>query len=239
MAQICVGGAAYEQEYYTIRVAENYANTPTAPGIKDVKDTEAVLHKLGAPWDLERISIHIRGGSVFTGENAIRDYLRAQDVEVVFHPNTYVEVFVPNSSSYWKSWHQFEDNSKLADGAPILLVPQSLERPDVLPRPIEQMLATYEIRHHKNTSGLGERTKRTATLTFHDSRRENGHYVEEKWCGQRQHYFTLAHWHLKNSTATEEDIAKDLATNGSPWLHIDVQVGDEWILGTDFLAMRE
>ena len=232
MVQICVGGLAYEEEYYTVRVAENYANTPTAP--------EAVLHKLGAPWDLERISIHIRDGRVFTGENALRDYLQALGVEVVFHPSTYVEVLVPCSSSCWKLWHQFEDNSKLADGAPIQLVPQSLEKPDVLPRPIEQMLATYKIQHHKNKApGLGESTKRTATLIFHDSHRENGHYVEEKWCGQRQHYSTIAHWHLMNPTATEENRAKDLATNGSPWLHIDVQVGDDWILGTDFLAMRE
>lgn len=231
MVQICVGGDAYVQEYYTIRVTENYANTPTA--------SEAVLHKLGAPWDLERISIHIRDGRVFTGENALRGYLQALGVEVVFDPTTYVEVLVPCSSSHWKSWHQFEDNSKLADGAPILLVPQSLEKPDVLPLPIEQMLATFKIRHHKNTSGLGDSTKRTATLIFHDSDSENGHYVEEKWCGQRQHYFTIAHWHLKNPTATEESRAKDFDTNGSPWSHIDVQVGDEWILGTDFLAMRE
>ena len=81
MVQICVGGLAYEKEFFTLRVAENYANTPTAP--------EAVLHKLGAPWDLERISIHIRDGRVFTGENALRDYLQALGVEVVFHPSTW------------------------------------------------------------------------------------------------------------------------------------------------------
>lgn len=231
MAQISVGGAAYEKEFYTIRVAENYADTP--------KDTEAVLHKLGSQWDFERISIHLRDGSVFTGEDALRNYILAQGVKVFFHPNTYVEVFVPDTSSYWKSWNQFEDNSRLADGAPILIVPESLERRDVLPRPFELMLATYDIRHHKNTSGLEASTKRTATLIFHDSHRENGHYVEEKWCGQRQHYFTLAHWHLMNPTATEEDIAKNLATNGSPWSNIDVKVGDEWITGADFLAMRE
>ena len=80
MVQISVGGAAYEEEFYTIRVAENYADTP--------KDTEAVLHKLGSQWDLERISIHLRDGRVFTGEDALRNYLLAQGVKVFFHPNT-------------------------------------------------------------------------------------------------------------------------------------------------------
>jgi hypothetical protein len=233
MAQICVGGLAYEKDFFTIRVAENYANTPSAPEIKDVKATEAVLHKLGAPWNLERISIHMRDGSVFTGENALRNYLLAQGVKVFFHPTTYVEVFVPCSSSYWKSWDQFEANSTLADGAPILLVPQSLEKPDVLPRPFELMLATYEIRHCTNTApGLCETRKRSGTLTFQDS---DNHYIKDEL---GQHYFSLAQWHLKNPTATEEDIAKDLATNGSPWSHIDVKVGDEWITGCTFLALR-
>lgn len=230
MTQISVGGSAYEKQFYTIRVAENYADTP--------RDTEAVLHKLGSQWDFERISIHIRGGRVFTGKDALRDYLRAQGVEVTFHPTTYVEVFVPDSSSYWKSWHQFEENSMLADGAPILIVPQSLEKPNVLPRPCALMVATYDILHHTNTApGLCETRKRSGTLTIQDSHSEHGHYIKDEL--EDQHYFSLAHWHLMNPFATEEDIEKDFATNGSPWSHIDIKVGDEWIQGTDFLAMRE
>ena len=232
MAQICVGGPSYENDFFTIRVAENYANTPSAPEIKDVKATEAVLHKLGAPWNLERISIHTRDGSVFTGETALRDYLRAQGVEVCFHPTTYVEVFVPCSSSYWKSWHQFEANSTLADGAPILLVPEGLFPVDLLPRPFELMLATYEIRHYKNTAAARPSTKETATLIIQDS---DNHCIKDEL---GQHYFSLAQWHLKNPFATEEDIAKDFAANGSPWSHIDVKVGDEWITGCTFLALR-
>ena len=227
MAQISVGGPSYDKKIYTIRVAENYADKPN--------DTEAVLHKLGSQWDFERISIHIRDGRVFTGKDALRNYLLAQGVKVLFHPTTYVEVFVPDSSSYWKSWHHFEENSMLADGAPILLVPESLETRDVLPRLFALMLATYDIRHHKNTApGLSETRKRTGTLTIQDS---HNHYIKDEL--EDQHYFSLAHWHLMNPFATEEDIAKDLETYGSPWSHIDVKVGDEWIQGTDFLAMRE
>lgn len=231
MCQISVGGASYEKEFYTIRVAADYAKTPSAPDIKDVKDTEAVLHKLGSLWDFERISIHIRDGRIFTEKNALRDYLLAQGVKVFFNPTTYAEVFVPSSSSYWKSWDLFQDNSKLAEGSPILIVPQSLEKPDVLPRPFDLMLATYEIRHNKNTApGLCETRKRTGTMTFQDS---GNHYIKDELGGQ--HYFTLAHWHLMNPFATEKDIAKDFATNGSPWSHIDVKVGDEWITGCSFL----
>ena len=227
MAQISVGGPSYDRKIYTIRVAENYTDSP--------KDTEAVLHKLGSQWDFERISIHLRGGRVFTGKDALRNYLLAQGVVVTFHPTTYVEVFVPDSSSYWKSWHQFEDNSRLADGAPILLVPESLERRDVLPRLFALMLVTYDIRHHINTApGLCETRKRSGTLTIQDS---HNHYIKDELGDQ--HYLSLAHWHLMNPFATEEDIAKDLETYGSPWSHIDVKVGDEWIQGTDFLAMRE
>ena len=227
MAQISVGGAAYEEEFYTLRVAENYTDSP--------KKTEAVLHKLGSQWDFEQISIHIRGGRVFTGKDALRNYLLAQGVEVFFHPTTYVEVFVPDSSSYWKSWHQFEDNSRLADGAPILIVPESLKRRDVLPRPFDLMLVTYDTCHHKNTApGLCETRKRSGTLTFENS---DNHYIKDEL--EDQYYSSLAHWHLMNPNATEEHIAKDSATNGSPWSHIDVKVGDEWIVGTDFLAMRE
>ena len=95
------------------------------------------------------------------------------------------------------------------------------------------MLATYEIRHHKNTApGLCETKKRTATLTIQDS---DNHCIKDEL---GQHYFSLAQWHLKNPFATEEDIAKDLTTNGSPWLHIDVKVGDEWLVGTIFLLKR-
>ena len=227
MAQISVGGSAYEKQFYTIRVAENYADSP--------KKTEAVLHKLGSQWDFDRISIHLRDGRVFTGKDALMNYLRAQGVEVLFHPTTYVEVFVPDSSSYWKSWHQFEDNSRLADGAPILIVPESLERRDVLPRPFDLMLATYDICHHTNTApGLCETRKRSGTLTFENS---DNHCIKDEL--EDQHYSSLAHWHLMNPFATEEHIAKDFATNGSPWSHIDIKVGDEWIQGTDFLAMRE
>ena len=233
MTQNSVGGPSYEKEFYTIRVAANYANTPLAPSINDVKITEAVLHKLGSQWDFERISIHIRDGRVFTGKDALKDYLIAQGVNVIFDPTTYAEVFVPGGCSYWKSWDLFQDNSKLAEGAPILIVPQSLEKPDVLPRPFELMLATYEIRHHKNAAPAQPSTKRTATLTFQDS---DNHYIKDELGGQ--HYFTLAHWHLMNPFATEEDIAKDLATNGSPWSHIDVKVGDEWESGCTFLALR-
>ena len=235
MTQTSVGGPAYDKEFYTIRVARNYTNSPLAPSIKDVKDTEAVLHKLGSHWDLERISIHIRDGRVFTGKDALRDYLRAQGVRVIGHPSYYAEVFVPCPCSYWKSWHMFEDNSKPAHGASILIVPQSLEKPDVLPRSFELMLATYEIRHHKNTFAARPSTKEVATLTIQDSSSEYGHCIKNEL---GQHYFSLAHWHLKNPFATEEDIAKDLTTNGSPWLHIDVKVGDEWLVGTIFLLKR-
>jgi len=235
MAQICVGGLAYEKDFFTIRVGPNFANTPLAPSINDVKDTEAVLHKLGAPWDLERISIHIRDGRVFTGKDALRDYLLAQGVKVIGSPSNYAEVLVPCPCSYWKSWHQFEDNSKLAEGAPILIVPESLEKPNVLPRSFELMLATYKIRHHKNTFAARPSTKEVATMTIQDSSSEYGHCIKNEL---GQHYFSLAQWHLKNPFATEEDIAKDLATNGSPWSHIDVKVGDEWMTGCTFLALR-
>lgn len=232
MAQICVGGTSYEKDFFTIRVAPNFANTPLAPSINDVKDTEAVLHKLGAPWDLERISIHIRDGRVFTGKDALRDYLLAEGVKVIGNPTNYAEVLVPCPCSYWKSWHQFEDNSKLAEGAPILIVPESLEKPDVLPLPFKLMLATYEIRHHKNTAPAQPSTKDTATLTIQNS---DDHFIKNHL---GLHYSSMAMWHLNNSFATEEDIAKDFAANGSPWSHIDVKVGDEWITGDTFLAQR-
>jgi hypothetical protein len=232
MCQTSVGGPAYEKEFYTIRVAQNYANTPLAPSIKDVKHTEAVLHKLGSQCDLERISIHTRHGHVFTGKDALGDYLRAQGVRVIGHPSTYFEVFVPCPCSYWKSWHMFEDNSKLADGAPVYVVSKEDAALDVLPRPFELMLATYEIRHHKNTAAARPSTKETATLTIQDS---DNHCIKNEL---GQHYFSLAQWHLKNPFATEEDIAEDLATNGSPWSHIDVKVGDEWLTGSMFLLKR-
>ena len=231
MRQTSVGGVPYEKKLYVIRVAESYANTRVAPKIKNVKDTEAVLHKLGAQWDFELISIHNRDGRVFTGKDALRDYLHAQGVNVFFNPTTYAEVFVPCPSSYWKSWDMFLDNSKLAEGAPVYVFSQEA---DVLPLPFELMLATYEIRHHKNTApGLCETKKRAATLTIQDI---DDHYIKDELGGQ--HYFSLAHWHLMNPFATEEDIAKDLATNGSPWSHIDVKVGCEWMTGCTFLAQR-
>jgi hypothetical protein len=61
------------------------------------------------------------------------------------------------------------------------------------------------------------------------------HFIKDKL---GLHYSSMVLWHLKNPFPTEEYIANDFATNGSPWSHIDVKVGDEWITGHTFLAQR-
>ena len=216
----CRGGASYDKRKFVIRVASRYANTETAPTIKNADDTEAALYKLGSSWDLERISIHTSDGSTY---NSLRNYLLAQGVKIMCHPITYVEVCI---DTYWQSWEEFSSNSTLADGAPIIMVPQGMEYPVVLPRGgVAYALATYKFRHteRKSPSDPNEFYEAKLVVSSPDCER-----VIELNDGEGT--MSLNQWTYDWEPKHEE--------LGSPWSYIDVKVGDNWVSGITFRSLR-
>ena len=222
---IPTGGNRYAANNYILRVVKKACIEGKEP-----HETEAILVKKGLITDIaDQIEIHMRSGEVYT---SIESYLTANAHSLRFaDPWMYVEVLVTTSEygSAWITGTQFEEESQPSKSQEIMPIPS----PYVLPRGgSSYAVATYEIRHCKNTAPAQPSTKEIATLTIRDI---NDHYIKDKL---GQHYFSLAQWHLKNPFATEDDIAKDLKKNGSPWSLIDVLVGNKWVTGPMFLAQR-
>jgi hypothetical protein len=143
----------------------------------------------------------------------------------------YVEVLVVTSAygSAWITGTQFVEETQPSKYEEMMPNPP----PTALPRGGPAYgVATYKIRHCKNTAAAQPSTKETATLTIRDT---DDHYIKDRL---GQHYFSLAQWHLKNPFATEEEIAKEHEKNGSPWSHTEVLIAGEWITGCMFLAER-
>jgi hypothetical protein len=230
------GGSRYAATNYILRVEKKACKEGTEP-----HQTEAILVKKGLVTDItDQIEIHTRRGEVYT---SIEGYLDAHAHSVRFaDPWIYVEVLVPTSNSGssripglsygesgWIPGMRFEEESQPCTSEEMMHTPP----PYVLPRGGSAYgAATYEIRHYKQTEPAEPSTKRRATLTIKDI---NDHSIKDKL---GQHYFSLAMWNLNNPFATDDDIAKDIETNGSPWSRIDVLVGEEWVSGTVFLSRR-
>ena len=219
------GGSRYAATNYILRVEKKACKEGTEPD-----QTEAILIKKGLITDIaDQIEIHTRSGEVYT---SIETYLTANAHSIRFaDPWMYVEVLVVTSAygSAWITGTQFEENSQPSTSEEMM---PNLT-PYVLPRGGPAYgVATYKIRHYKNTAAAQPSTNEIATLTFQDI---DDHYIKDQL---GQHYFSLAQWHLKNPFATNEDIAKDLEKNGSPWSLIDVHVGGKWVTGCMFLAQR-
>ena len=219
------GGSRYAATNYILRVEKKACKEGTEP-----EQTEAILVKKGLVTDIaDQIEIHTRSGEVYT---SIESYLTANAHSLRFaDPWIYVEVLVVTSAygSAWITGTQFEEETQPSKYEEMMPNPP----PTALPRGGPAYgVATYKIRHCKNTAAAQPSTKETATLTIRDI---DDHYIKDQL---GQHYFSLAQWHLKNPFATDDDIANDIEKNGSPWSRIDVLVGEEWVSGTVFLSRR-
>ena len=220
------GGSRYAATNYILRVEKKACKEGTEP-----HQTEAIFIKKGLVTDItDKIEIHTRCGEVFT---SIDSYLKvnADFPRLGFVLPCMLEVLVVTSEhgSGWINWSRFEDESQPSTSEEMMHVPP----PYVLPQGgAAYGAATYEIRHYTLTEPAQPSTKRRATLTIRDI---NDHFIKDKL---GQHYFSLPMWNLNNPFATDDDIAKDNETNGSPWSRIDILVGEEWVPGTVFLSRR-
>ena len=221
------GGARYAHSHYILRVVKKACEEGTDP-----HQTEAILVKKGHVTDIaDQIEIHTRDGEIHTSIESYLDGRVNPDAPRFANSWIYVEVLVVTSDygSGWITGTRFQEESQPCESKEMMVNPP----PGALPRGGPAYgVATYRIRHIKNTAPAQPSTKEAATLTIRDT---DDHYINNEL---GQHYSSLAMWHLKNPFATEEDIEKDLATNGSPWSHIDVKVGDDWVTGCTFLAQR-
>ena len=221
------GGPRYAHSKYVLRVVKKACREGTDP-----HQTEAILVKNGVVTDnADQIEIHTRDGAIHTSIESYLDGRVNPDAPRFANSWIYVEVLVVTSDygSEWISGTRFQEESQPCESKEMMINPP----PGALPRGgAAYGVATYELRHHKNTAPAQPSTKDTATLTIQNS---DDHLIKNHL---GLHYSSMAKWHLKNSFATEEDIAKEFAANGSPWSHIDVKVGDEWITGDTFLAQR-
>jgi len=225
------GGIEYGQRNYVLRVKKQYCYSGKEP-----TDTEAILVKNGFITDLkDDIQIYTQDGKVHTSiESYLTDHAISPFSQSLgfWMPWGFVDVLAKNTyyGSNWVDGGNFATKTAPSD---VGLCGMPTPAPYTPPSGgVAYGLATYLIRHTKNTAPAQPSTKRTATLTI---RNIDDHFIKDSL---EQHYFTLAHWHLMNPLATEEDIEKDLKISGSPWSYIDVKVGDEWVTGINFLAQR-
>jgi hypothetical protein len=225
------GGPAYAERGYIIRVDKAYCHKGTEP-----HETEAILMKKGLLTEVNKdIEIHTRDGKVHT---TLVSYLTDHAVSPFgsalgyWQPWNFVEVMTTRfsgSRSNWISGTSFERGTQPSGNTIVMPDPAHV----VLPRGgAVYGMATYKIRHTKNTFASRPNTLETATLTMKGM--EYHHITDEKGL----YYKSLVNWHLHDNFVSEEYIEKDLATNGSPWKFIDVKVGDEWMTGCTFLALR-
>jgi hypothetical protein len=221
------GGPRYAHSHYILRVVPKACRDGT-----EAHQTEAILVKKGHVTDIaDQIEIHTRDGEIHTSIESYLDGRVNPDAPRLANSWIYLEVLAVTSDygSEWITGTRFQEESQPCESKEMMINPP----PGALPcGGAVYGVATYEIRHHKNTFAARPSTKEVATLTIQDS---DDHFIKNHL---GQHYSSMAKWHLKNSFATKEDIAKDFAANGSPWSHIDVKVGDEWITGDTFLAQR-
>jgi len=225
------GGPAYAERGYIIRVDKAYCHKGSEP-----HETEAILMKKGLLTEVNKdIEIHTRDGKVHT---TLVSYLTDHAVSPFgsalgyWQPWNFVEVMTTRfsgSRSNWISGTSFERGTQPSGNTIVMPDPAHV----VLPRGgAVYGMATYKIRHTKNTFASRPNTLETATLTMKGM--EYHHITDEKGL----YYKSLVNWHLHDNFVSEEYIEKDLATNGSPWKFIDVLVGDEWQTGITFLALR-
>lgn len=221
------GGDAFSNDTFVIRVVEKFL----MPGLT-VEDTEAVLVKKGGPTDLNSVMIRTQTKDYATLEDYLKDNAVSPTKGKWWGGWMFVEVLVKTMKLYNSSWingQAFKDGTEPSNPPTYMLT-----RP---PAPhcasVALNLATYMIRHNTRKEPAQPSTLLTAKMTF---RSPDDHYIKH---GPVQlHYGNIHQWIL-GSFATEEDIAKDLEENGSPWGHIHVLVDGQWIPGLEFIAMRD
>ena len=219
------GGKAYEKMTYDIRVKEEFCKPGTKP-----RNTEAKLVKKSDPTDLDSVIFRTPTGDY----TKLTDYLENYAVSPFndwWDPWMFIEVLVRTVALHNSGWIDgmfFKDGTAPSD--PPTYIPTPPPAPSYAN--VASNLATFTIRHTTRKVAMYD-DLRTATLTFSAL---DDYFITE---GPTEQYISsLTEWHL-GGHATKDNIAKHLATNGEPWAHIHVLVGGEWIIGNDFLAMRE
>ena len=220
------GGDAFSNDTFVIRVVKRFL----MPGLT-VEDTEAVLVKKGGPTDLNSVMIRTQTKDYDTLEEYLKDNAVSPTKGKWWGGWMFVEVLVKTMKLYNSSWisgQHFKDGTEPSN--PPTYIPT---QPPVPYYPnVALHLATFTIRHTERKSPSQPSTPLTAELTFSGPDDDS---IKQGLA--KLHYDSLSEWHF-GGHATDEDIAKDLEENGSPWAHVHVLVDDRWIPGLDFIAMR-
>jgi hypothetical protein len=213
---------------YVIRADKRFLK----PGTNQ-RRTQALLVKLRGPTDLDLDSVRIRTPTkdYDTLEAYLKDYA-VSPFKDWWDAWMFVEVLVKTLDLYnsnWISGMAFKDGTAPSDP------PTYMRAPPPVPSyaSVAPHLATFLVRHTKRKAPAQPSTPLTAELTFSGL---NDYNIKQG--PAKINYESLGKWHL-GGHATDEDIAKDLEENGSPWAHVHVLVDDQWIPGMDFIAMRD
>jgi hypothetical protein len=219
------GGKAFRKMAYVIRVDERFLKPGT-----ELRDTEALLIKLGLT-DLNSVRIRTPTKDYDTLEAYLED-CAVSPFKDWCGAWMFIEVLVKTMELYNSSWINgltFKDGTAPSDPPTYMLAPP----PAPSYASVAPHLATFPVRHTTRKDPTQPSTPLVAELTFSGP----GDY-SIKQGPAKLHYDSLSKWHL-GGHATDEDIAKDLEENGSPWAHVHVLVDGRWIPGMDFIAMRD
>ena len=218
-----IGRKAFRKMAYVIRVDKRFLK----PGTNQ-RFSEALVVKLG-PTDLVRIRTPTKDYD--TLEAYLEDYA-VSPFKDWCGAWMFIEVLVKTMELYNSSWINgltFKDGTAPSDP------PTYMRAPPLVPSyaSVAPHLATFPVRHTTRKAPAQPSTPLTAELTF------SGLDDYSIKCGLAELYYdSIGKWHL-GGHATDEDIAKDLEENGSPWAHVHVLVDGRWIPGMDFIAMRD
>ena len=221
-----IGGKAFRKMANVIRVDKRFLKPGT-----ELWDTEAILIKQKLT-DLNSVIIRTRTKDYATLEAYLKDYAVSPFKGEWWGGWMFIQVLVKTLDLYNSSWisgQHFKDGTEPSNP------PTHIPTPPPVPYypNVALHLATFPIRHTKRKAPAQPSTPLTAELTF------SGPDDYSIRCGPvKLHYDRLGKWHL-GGHATDEDIAKDLEENGSPWAHVHVLVDGNWIPGMDFIAMRD
>ena len=220
------GGKAFEEMSYVFRVKKEFCRDGTEPRV-----TEARLFKFGALTDLGSAKFLTSKKEYPTLIAYLEDNAVSPFKGKWWDPWMFIEVLVKTLELYnsnWISGLAFKDGTEPSEPPSYIPTPS----PAPSPKNGDLFLATFKVRHNKKREPAEPSKLLTATMTFSG---ENDHYIKQ---GHGEiHYHSVHEWH-NGSYATEEDIAKDLEENGTPWAHVHVLVNGDWIPGVDFIAMR-
>ena len=217
------GGLPYAKTFYVIRPKKDVCKTDKA------SDAEALLVRTGTNWKSFEIRTRTKVYNEF--ETYLDDHANSPFKGKWWDPWMFIEVLVKTLELYNSNWIgglTFKEETTPSEPPSYIPTPS----PAPSPENVGLFLATFQIRHNKKREPAEPSKLLTATLTFSG---ENDHYIKQ---GPREiHYHSVQKWH-NGSYATEQDIAKDLEENGTPWAHVYVLVNGDWIPGLDFIAMR-